>query len=79
MGMFANKLPELVNLESYTIQEALPEVPVDEEGDCVVRVQVAGGATAGGKAAVFDWHLRRKRVGGKKGCLLTYKVVRVAQ
>lgn len=124
--MFANKLPELVNLQSYDIlgnAQELPATdgapPVDaaraargaaaaaaaapESRHCtvlhpltfcpplppsscpdspptwVVRARVVGGAGVAQPSAEFEFQLRRKTVGARKGALMTHMIRRVAQ
>eukprot|EP00887_Chlorella_sp_A99_P005826 scaffold1.g5826.t1 len=70
MGMFQSRLPELVNLSSYEI------TGVAEAGDGATVVSVAVVGPRPGLAGEFEFHLRRKAVGGKKGSLMTHMLRR---
>ncbi|PSC72079.1 glucuronoxylan 4-O-methyltransferase 1-like [Micractinium conductrix] len=81
LGMFANKLPELVNLQSYDILGNAQELPATDDSPptWVVRARVVGGAGVAQPSAEFEFQLRRKTVGARKGALMTHMIRRVAQ
>lgn len=70
MGMFQNHLPELVRLTSYEVIDARMG-PTDD--DWIVTVAVISSV---GKAAKFKFHLKRKKVGTRKGSLMTAMISR---
>lgn len=75
--MFLTRLPELVNLSSFAIT-ASSVLPESGEGPetAVVRVEVQHAQQA---AAAFEFQLRRKRVGPRKGAWTTWALLRAEQ
>ena len=72
MGMFQNNLPELVRLASYEIINSNTSSDNDND-DWVVTVAVMSSVN---KPAKFKFHLRRKKVGARKGALMTAMITR---
>ena len=76
-GMFGTRLPELVNLSSFTIVGSrLDPESADGPETAIVRVEVQHAQQA---AAGFEFHLRRKRVGPRKGAWTTWMLLREGQ
>lgn len=68
------KLGELVNLRSFTIGAAqLVPAAGDEPETAVVRAQVQGVA---GAPAEFEFRLRRKLIGPRKGAWTVHSLMR---
>ncbi|PRW57055.1 guanylyl and adenylyl cyclase family member [Chlorella sorokiniana] len=77
IGMFGTRLPELVNLSSFTIVGSRldPESAAGPE-TAIVRVEVQHAQQA---AAAFEFQLRRRRVGPRKGAWTTWMLRREGQ
>jgi hypothetical protein len=77
MGQFQNYLPEMMNLTSYDIVESKQTVPesspgkIDDVWEVVVDV-----VDKVGKVTRFTFELKRKKVGTRKGALMTYMISR---
>jgi hypothetical protein len=69
---FQNKLPELVNLESYAITRCVADGSI-ADCDALVEASVVG---RDGKATNVAFHLRRKLVGKRKGAFATWMLLR---
>jgi len=76
-GMFGTRLPELVNLSSFTItgSRVVPESGAGPE-TAIVRVEVQHGQQ---QPAAFEFQLRRKRVGPRKGAWTTWMLLKEGQ
>ena len=75
MGMFVNKLPELVNLRDFQVTGTTEAQGGDGLPVVVVAVEVQGARPQ--QRGAFEFHLQRKRAGGKKGSLMTAMVRRL--
>ena len=73
MGLFQTRLPELMDLSSYEV-EGVEDGDDAEDKPYVVSVVVKD--SSGGKEARFKFHLKRKRVGPRKGALATAMIER---
>lgn len=75
--MFGTHLPELVNLSSFAIM-GCKVVPDSGEAPetAVVTVEVRHAAQ---QPAAFEFQLRRKRVGPRKGAWTTWAVLRAGE
>lgn len=86
MGMFSNRLPELINNQGFEVCSV-----EEQEGDdaapptavVIVAVQPAAGKQqqqqGEGQLQRFEFQLRRKTVGARKGSLMTFMVRRVQE
>ncbi|KAL4452470.1 hypothetical protein ABPG75_008132 [Micractinium tetrahymenae] len=78
MGMFANRLGELINCEAFSVEGA-EERPASDGAPPTAVVTAAVTPARGGEPRRFEFHLRRKAVGARKGSLMTYMVRRLDQ
>lgn len=75
MGKFQNRFPDLVNSSSFRVVEDGVVEPADvDDVDAVwtVDAQVVGGS--GKSETTVRFHLKRKKVGSRKGSLMTYMI-----
>lgn len=73
MGQFANQLPELLRATSYRVSMVEEGERSEEDGvmvDAVVE-------SAEGGVTTFRFHLKKKKVGSRKGSLMTYMIERL--
>jgi hypothetical protein len=77
MGKFQNKLPDLVNSSSFEILDDIQSVIIPHDSDKVdatwIVEAVIVNQTKSSQTHV-RFHLRMKRVGSRKGSLMTYMV-----
>lgn len=71
-GMFSTRLAGLVNNQGFQIT-GVEEHEGADGSSTVVTVQVQ--AVAAKQPQVYQWQLRRKNVGARKGCLMTWMVL----
>jgi hypothetical protein len=70
--MFSTRLAGLVNNQGFQIT-GVEEHEGADGSSTVVTVQVQ--AVAAKQPQVYQWQLRRKNVGARKGCLMTWMVL----
>jgi hypothetical protein len=75
-GFFQNKLPELVSSTAYEILEVKETQMDKEEEEWQVLAVVTPGGAPGQAPVRFRFHLRRKKVGARKGALMTAMIKR---
>lgn len=76
--MFANRLGQLINCAAFAV-EGVEERPASDGAPPTTVVTAAVTPAQGGEPCRFEFHLRRKGVGARKGSLMTYMVRRVEQ
>lgn len=75
LGIFQTRLPELVNHRSYRVLSSeARKSDNDMEHISIIVVEVEGAVP--GQRACFEFHLRRKAMGPRKGALMTHAVLR---
>ena len=77
MQAFQTNLPELMNNSSYKIESSSESVTGEGEEEWTVVCSVVSGT--GKENGRFAFRLRRKKVGARKGALMTWSICRVVQ
>jgi len=75
LGMFGNRLPELVNSQGFEIRQ-VEERPGSDDAPPTWVVTALVTASDGQQQGV-EFQLRRKMVGARKGALMTYMLRKV--
>lgn len=76
--MFANRLGQLINCQAFAV-EGTRELPASDGVPATAVVVAAVTPAQGGEPSRFEYCLRRKTVGARKGSLMTYMVRRLDQ
>ncbi len=76
--MFANRLGQLINCQAFAV-EGTRELPAGDGGPMTAVVVAAVTPAQGGEPSRFEFCLRPKTVGARKGSLMTYMVRRLDQ
>jgi hypothetical protein len=78
MGKFQNRFPDLVNSSSFHVLEDSVVEPADtvDDGVWTVDARVVGGS--GKSETTVRFHLKKKKVGSRKGSLMTYMIETLA-
>eukprot|EP00890_Picochlorum_soloecismus_P000958 jgi/Picsp_1/1863/NSC_05330-R1_protein len=74
MGQFANQLGHLVGLTEYTIRDAVDEPTDDNDPEATWKVWADVVPPRNGDTVRVVFHLRKKRVGSRKGSYMTYMI-----
>lgn len=76
--MFANRLGQLINCEAFALEGA-EERPASDDVPPTAVVTAAVTPAQGGGPCRFEFHLRRKGVGARKGSLMTFMIRRLEE
>ena len=74
MGQFANQLGHLVGLTEYTILDAVEEPADEDDPEATWKVCADVVPPRHGDVVRVVFHLRKKRVGSRKGSFMTYMI-----
>jgi len=74
MGQFANQLGHLVGLTEYRVLDAVEEPTEKDDPEATWKVWADVVPPRNGDAVRVVFHLRKKRVGSRKGSYMTYMI-----